>query len=168
MVGDGDGEMSQTQINSTRFKSWKNKGKPKTINNQFIIFWSNIKIKIIFIGKDAESSRKQRQENAIELRKNKREGTFWISMDSYRTFGLIRGFFGDEIIGFWKCNLDSDFWLLEALTKKRNVPTLDGDDLDTDSDPGSVRPNLLELVTNARSENPQTQLDAIQCKNYFL
>ena len=57
----------------------------------------------------------------------------------------------------------SDFWILEALTKKRNVPTLDGDDLDTDSDPGSVRPNLLELVTNARSENPQTQLDAIQC-----
>jgi len=60
-------------------------------------------------------------------------------------------------------NMVSDFWILEALTKKRNVPTLDGDDLDTDSDPGSVRPNLLELVTNARSENPQTQLDAIQC-----
>ena len=38
MVGDGDGEMSQTQINSTRFKSWKNKGKSKTLNNQFIIF----------------------------------------------------------------------------------------------------------------------------------
>ena len=63
-------------------------------------------------------------------------------------------------------NMDWDFWILEALTKKRNVPTLDGDDLDTDSDPGSVRPNLLELVTNARSENPQVQLDAIQCKNY--
>jgi len=76
-----------------------------------------------------ESSRKQRQENAIELRKNKRE---------------------------------------EALTKKRNVPTLDGDDLDTDSDPGSVRPNLLELVTNARSENPQTQLDAIQSARKLL
>ena len=27
-------------------------------------------------GKDAESSRKQRQENAIELRKNKREGIY--------------------------------------------------------------------------------------------
>merc|ERR1712226_1270974 len=105
MVGDGDGEISQTQMNSTRFKSWKNK------------------------GKDAESSRKQRQENAIELRKNKRE---------------------------------------EALTKKRNVPTLDGDDLDTDSDPGSVRPNPLELVTNARSENPQTQLDAIQSARKLL
>merc|ERR1712227_1166187 len=91
MVGDGDGEISQTQMNSTRFKSWKNK------------------------GKDAESSRKQRQENAIELRKNKRE---------------------------------------EALTKKRNVPTLDGDDLDTDSDPGS--------------ENPQTQLDAIQSARKLL
>ena len=61
----------------------------------------------------------------------------------------------------------TDFWFSEALTKKRNVPTLDGDDLDTDSDPGSVRPNLMELVTNARSENPQTQLDAIQCKNNF-
>lgn len=105
MVGDGDAEISQTQINSTRFKSWKNK------------------------GKDAESSRKQRQENAVELRKNKRE---------------------------------------EALTKKRNVPTLDGDDLDTDSDPGSVRPNLMELVTNARSENPQTQLDAIQSARKLL
>ena len=72
------------------------------------------------------------------------------------------GFFGDEF-GISNFNMVSDFWLLEALTKKRNVPTLDGDDLDTDSDPGSVRPNLLELVTNARSENPQTQLDAIQC-----
>ena len=77
--------------------------------------------------------------------------------------------FEDELSGmnfggeFTISNLVSDFWLLEALTKKRNVPTLDGDDLDTDSDPGSVRPNLLELVTNARSENPQTQLDAIQC-----
>ena len=93
MVGDGDGEMSQTQINSTRFKSWKNKGKSKTINNQFPYFWSNIKINIIFIGKDAESSRKQRQENAIELRKNKREGTFRISLDIYRIFrGEITGF----------------------------------------------------------------------------
>ena len=72
------------------------------------------------------------------------------------------GFFGDEI-RISNFNMVSDFWILEALTKKRNVPTLDGDDLDTDSDPGSVRPNLLELVTNARSENPQTQLDAIQC-----
>ena len=72
------------------------------------------------------------------------------------------GFFGDEF-GISNFNMVLDFWLLEALTKKRNVPTLDGDDLDTDSDPGSVRPNLLELVTNARSENPQTQLDAIQC-----
>ena len=71
-------------------------------------------------------------------------------------------------LDFSNFNVVSDFWLLEALTKKRNVPTLDGDDLDTDSDPGSVRPNLLELVTNARSENPQTQLDAIQCKNYIV
>ena len=74
MVGDGDGEISQTQMNSTRFKSWKNKGKSNTINNHF--FLSYINIKIIFTGKDAESSRKQRQENAIELRKNKREGIY--------------------------------------------------------------------------------------------
>ena len=151
MVGDGDGEISQTQMNSTRFKSWKNKGKSNTINNHF--FLSYINIKIIFTGKDAESSRKQRQENAIELRKNKREG-------------IYRVFLGH--LDFSNFNVVSDFWLLEALTKKRNVPTLDGDDLDTDSDPGSVRPNLLELVTNARSENPQTQLDAIQCKNYIV
>ena len=39
-------------------------------------------------------------------------------------------FWGEFTISNWI----SDFWLSEALTKKRNVPTLDGDDLDTDSD----------------------------------
>jgi len=71
MVGDGDGEISQTQMNSTRFKSWKNK------------------------GKDAESSRKQRQENAIELRKNKREGIYRGFFSYFLDFYI--GFFGDEI-----------------------------------------------------------------------
>lgn len=102
MNGDEDGK-----YNSTRFKSWKNK------------------------GKDAETIRRQRHENTIELRKNKREDT---------------------------------------LNKKRNFETRsDFDDFEeNESDEARLKPNLQDIVNNAQSPNPETQLNAIQSARKLL
>jgi len=105
MVGDGEGGDVSRNENSTRFKSWKNK------------------------GKDAETSRRQRNELAVELRKSKREDT---------------------------------------LNKKRNVPGLESFDDATNDDEPNAKTNLMDLVNNARSPNPETQLNAIQAARKLL
>ena len=50
------------------------------------------------------------------------------------------------------------------------MPTLEGDDefFDNDSDVEKSKPNLIDLVQNARSTNPDVQLTAIQCKSEHL
>ena len=55
----------------------------------------------------------------------------------------------------------------DTLNKKRNVPELDNDILgDVDGDLEKSKPNLMDLVNNARSQNPEIQLNAIQCKHF--
>lgn len=57
----------------------------------------------------------------------------------------------------------------DTLNKRRNVPDNDyDDDYENENDDGRVRPNLADIVLNAKSQNTETQLKAIQAARKLL
>ena len=56
-------------------------------------------------------------------------------------------------------------YLTDTLNKKRNVPGLESFDDATNDDEPNAKTNLMDLVNNARSPNPETQLNAIQVRS---
>ena len=137
----------EAKYNSNRFRNWKNKGK----SLQFLIkvslrkVWQGFTLPFLgphysspFLGKDADERRRVRNETIVNLRKEKKEV--------------------EEISLFLVSNGDS---LQDSLNKRRNVPDCDYED-DFENEDGRARPNLGDIVENAKSQDTEIQLKAIQ------